>query len=532
MKRILFSLLLFVTVGAAAQEVTRGQVTTLFYKAQKAMKAGKNADALNYYKAILSIDETLPVPYLMMADIYAQDNSAVSAELALKCYKKYLTLNPADENAATLRQKISQLKTDIAKMQAQGTWQAVDVDLAENVKSNPQQTKAILRSVIPAAMQAETKEEMVEIVDKDYSLWDKAQTAYNTGNTDAAEQYLTEITQSTTPSQPLFAQASAMLAEIYASQGDMAKMQEVLEMLEYNLKINQNFVESYHIKLKDATPFEDDVCGIWVSNLSTDKNKLPYLAFEVSNENGKFKAKILPYCTLAESYKMYSGKAFNWQPTELKSEKYFGYLPYSNSSNINPAQNQIGFVFGDEKYRRGLDEDVAKAAVAIVGAAGEKFVESLKYTDLGNVELELVGIGVAGITAGIQKLFESASVDSRTITLYDFNIERLFTGCADLELIETKTKQNSTGYERVSSDTIPMRLFKLYPEYNIMFSTKDNEVFGYRQLTTSEIIATDEYEHILLTSHQLIHNSYAAYCISWCLKYFATRDGFCCNMFM
>jgi tetratricopeptide (TPR) repeat protein len=93
MKHISIFLLLFVILGVSAQEVTRGQLLNLYYKAQKAEKAGNNAEALNYYDTILSIDKTLPVPYLKMADIYAADgNNPESMTKTVTLYQHYITL--------------------------------------------------------------------------------------------------------------------------------------------------------------------------------------------------------------------------------------------------------------------------------------------------------------------------------------------------------------------------------------------------------------------------------------------------------
>ncbi|GHV48578.1 hypothetical protein FACS1894181_04690 [Bacteroidia bacterium] len=99
-KFILFLFLLLNVFHLFPQEVTRGELLYLFYKAQKAEKENNMQEALDIYKTILAIDNSLPTPYLKMANIYAADeNNEKSVISAIVLYNKYLTLQPNDENA-------------------------------------------------------------------------------------------------------------------------------------------------------------------------------------------------------------------------------------------------------------------------------------------------------------------------------------------------------------------------------------------------------------------------------------------------
>ncbi|MDR1458893.1 MAG: hypothetical protein LBI60_01585, partial [Bacteroidales bacterium] len=61
---------------------------------------------------------------------------------------------------------------------------------------------------------------------------------------------------------------------------------------------------------------------------------------------------------------------------------------------------------------------------------------------------------------------------------------------------KTYMTEKSNGYERQSADSASMKMYKLYPEYNIMFADKGNELFGYERFDKNEIRQTGEYEHL------------------------------------
>jgi len=111
MKKIILLTGFFILCNVQAQEVTRGQLMNLHYKALKAEQANNMQEALEIYKTILSINADLPTPYLRMADIYAADkNNKESLAAAAALYTKYLTLRPNDENTASVTKKVAKLK--------------------------------------------------------------------------------------------------------------------------------------------------------------------------------------------------------------------------------------------------------------------------------------------------------------------------------------------------------------------------------------------------------------------------------------
>jgi hypothetical protein len=106
-------------------------------------------------------------------------------------------------------------------------------------------------------------------------------------------------------------------------------------------------------------------------------------------------------------------------------------------------------------------------------------------------------VGAQLVTALIQGIILLATIDTKVTILYDFDINGLFSGCADMNLIETRMKEKSTGFKRLSTDTIQLRMFKLYYDDNILFATNKNEIFGYKQFDEKEIKAMEEYQHIV-----------------------------------
>jgi hypothetical protein len=113
-KTALLLTFLFITLFSYSQGVTRGELLSLFYKAQRAERNNNTQEALEIYKNLLSIAPNMPMPYLKLADIYAADeNNPNSIASAITLYKKYLELNHEDKDADILINKIVQLESKL-----------------------------------------------------------------------------------------------------------------------------------------------------------------------------------------------------------------------------------------------------------------------------------------------------------------------------------------------------------------------------------------------------------------------------------
>lgn len=492
-KTLLLTGCLLIFCCLQAQEVTRGQLMDLHYKARKAEKAGKVQEALDIYKTILAIDANFTEPYLKMANIYAADETNGEAvALAIALYQKYLSLlQPNDENAAVVKNHVKRLQALEHSEQSVNLTDMLHIDAA--------QAQNVIDTKARPGLNAKTKEEIVQQVEEVSALYDKVQEATGSNNTEMLEQYAEQLFEQADPTSPVVAQTNMMLAEMYGKQGDMQKMQEALIALEENIETSKNLMHYYDSKLKDAIPFEDDICGVWVSSLSTDKDAVPHLVFEVSKNDANHECKILPYCTLAKKYKMYKGKDYRYTPQGFKDPNYVQQdYPYSFSTHFIPDNKQIVFNFGNEKFRKGLNKDIANVATDFVGKVGVELVNSIaKDPTISYHDATVFIMGTQLAVAAVQGLILLSTVSKRTNVLLDANIQQVYAGCIDMELIEITVKETSSGYKKESVDTLNFRLFKLYPEYNVHFTTTDNELFGSTCYTKSEAQSKDEYAEIL-----------------------------------
>lgn len=492
MKKIIFLLnvLLITYNGIQAQDVTRGQLMDLHYKAQKAEKAGNMQEALDIYKTILSVDASFPTPYLKMANIYAADESdEESIAAAIAMYNKYLSLQPNDENANTIKNKVANLQKLVIHEQA--------VNLADMLHINPEQAQNVIATKARPGLKANTKDELEKHTEKVATLYDNAQEAINNNNIQAGTTYLKQLTENSELASPANAQAYSLLADSYLNQGNLEKMEDVLFELQNNVNANKNLLEYYGYKIKETTPFEDDICGIWVSDLSVDKNSLPYFVIKIDKSGeGNYNATILPYCTFSKTFNMYKGKPFEYSKIGSDAEQV-GYFANSYSSTIIAENNIISFNFGDEKFRKGMSAAAANIGIQTTGEVGKAATEAIAANlDYSPTEAVLLTGAVQLGTALVQGLFTLATTSTKKATVITTDIQRIFAGCAELNLIQTTIVEKSTGYEKESIDTTQIRVHKLYPEYNIMFADKDEELFGNQIFSKSEIMQMDDYSYL------------------------------------
>jgi hypothetical protein len=472
------------------QEITRGELFHLFHKAQKAEEANNMQEALDIYKTILAIDVSQPTPYLKMANIYATDeNNEKSVASAILLYNKYLALQPNDEYTSVIKNKVAHLQLLVNN--------GLNLNLVDILYIDQGEAKNVFAAKARPSLKATTKNEMEQQVEETSALYDRAQEAINNKNIQAGTSYLEQLTQNSEFTSPVNAQAYMQLADFYMKQGDLVKVQEALNNLMDNIEANKNILAYYGYKVKESIPFEDDICGIWVSDLSRDINSLPYIALKIEkNQHGGYDATILPYCTLAKESNMYQGKPFNYEKV-VANAKAADYFANSYRDTIIPEKNLISFNFGNEKFRAGMSAAGAQLGIEMTGEVGKAAIDYLA-SDLTKSTTEVIIITevVKLLTKGIQGLFYLSTTSTKTANVITTDIQRVFAGCADLNLIQTKIVEKSTGSEKESANTTQMKIYKLYPEYNIMFADKDGELFGNQTYDKNEIIQMEEYAYI------------------------------------
>jgi|GEM_PF-2777713 len=490
-KTILLLASLFVMTAINAEKITTGELFNLFFKAQKAEKNNENEEALSMYKTILSIDSGLPTPYLKMANIYAKnENDPASIEAAIILYNKYLNMQFDNEDAPAIKNRVAQLQKFV--INGQGT------NLADIIYINQGEAQDIINTTARRRKFA-TKEKMVEMVEKENALYDRVQESISNNNfqtgTASAEQLLVEVD----PANPLAAQASMMLADMYRRQGDMQKMRGALTTLEENLETYKQMQQFYNTTLKDALPFEDDICGIWVSDLAYN-DATPFLAVEIAKEGRathKYTATILPYCTLAERHKMYSGKPFNYEAKySANTERYFA---NSLVDSVHLNNNKAYFYFGDRKFRgtsKEVDDHLIKPTNELIGGVVRDGVSPIYNDPNATTEEKMIAAAIETIGAFIQWGVGMLTIKKTTEIGLELNMQRLFAGCADINMVHTTFVTKTNGDEKETADSMQMRLYKLYSEDNILFAANGNELFGYRTFNKDETLQTEEYEHL------------------------------------
>jgi hypothetical protein len=510
---------------SAQQEFTREQVLNLYYKAQKAEKSNNMEEAISIYKTILTADSNLPTPYLKMANIYAaNEGDPASAASAIALYKKYLSLNPSDKNAEALNNKITQLQ---AKAGAGSLPQDDGKIITEMLETGKQPLPETVKPAEPSVASGETNLT---------TLWTQANEAIAANNTNTAIGLLDRIVDLASPNHPLYAQSNILLAKIYGDNGDAKQMQNAINALESYVTLHEQVLTEMgsakqtnekpipdsavsnpsispkpsnpsnpsnsskpsnpsnsskpenqpenakplsDTTVKSNVPFEDDLCGVWVSDYSYDKNGLPYIALEIVRDDKKeYSIEILPYCTLASQF-----------PLKLR-------ITASDSCyRINGKRNQALFYFGGERFKSG-SEFLAKTqeiATVIKPKIGSEKINAMFQTP-----------GVDLLTAVVGLLFAELTVSKKSVITIDMELNRLFAGCVDLEF-------KQTSYQIRSDDPAPkspkpsassgktMKLFKLYPSYNVTFIADvayGYQLFGYKKFSKYEILNSEEYKYV------------------------------------
>jgi tetratricopeptide (TPR) repeat protein len=490
----LLATILIATLNTNAQQVTRGQLMNMYYKAQKAEKANDMQGALSIYKSILQIDSSLPTPYLKIADIYSTDETNVELlGLALAYYEKFQKLQPDYNDAKSINEKIIHLKGKLSE----NNKNPVEVQIEQ---IEPQPKSNIEGENI-------TKEEVVVIPEelKVNTLWEKAHKALDNNDIELASALLKEVTNNTSPNIPLFAQANILLANIYGKSGDVIQMKEAIDALESCVSIQEQVLtdikstqKMYDVAVKNATPFEEDLCGVWITDYSSDIDGLPYIVLEISkNKNdNSYSIQILPYCTLAHVHNMYEGKPFNWvmKPMDAnsKNKTYLAlstdYAVYGHSDKAGNLSDNALLFFGAEKYKSGSPL-AAKMGIQLTGELGKGIKESINYNvknpnaknQIQNAEVDFAVLLISGF-------FANMAVHKSTIVTLNMDIKRKFAGCTSLKYEEKVYIERSDGAKPApQTSTQNMILYKLYPSDNIQFATKDGELFGWKQFSKDEI---------------------------------------------
>jgi outer membrane protein assembly factor BamD (BamD/ComL family) len=512
---LLTSVLVCVSLNVFAQQyVTRDDVTTLLYNARNAEKSNNKEEAIEIYKQLLSIDRSFPVPYLKLANIYAEDrDNASSLALSVELYQKYLELHPTGENTAVVKNAIANLKDKLKTENVAddgNLLQAFSETITSTAgnRTGEGQTGNISGKTTDDPVRKQSAEDNVD------ALWAKAQTAIQGNNYELACESLDRIVGSVPPNHPMFAQSNILLANIYGNTANTAKMKEAINALESYMEIHEQVVAEfdntrkyYDAVVKSNVPFGEELCGVWVSDYAEDKNGLPYVVLEVSKTGTLYSVRILPHCTLAKKHSMYTGKPFGYSLLNLsgQSRSISGdlsketFLAYTKNLTITGNDDKAALYFGDGTLQEGSPE-LAKGGIKAVEKMGTTVQKTNLIVNKDKPGKKLfMGLGTIVIVAGASKVFADMAASTETIVTLDLNINRLFAGCAELIVNQNFYTRRSDGKKDVSRSAKTMKLHKLYPEYNIMFASEGYELFGHKEFTKKELADREEYIYVTAT---------------------------------
>jgi outer membrane protein assembly factor BamD (BamD/ComL family) len=492
MKKIIVMILICASslVTMHAQEkveiaVTIDNLSMLYRNAQRAESAGDYESAVKIYKSILYIDSTQYSPYLKIANMYASNpNTLEAVDMAITMYEKYLLFAPKGSNRESVVAKTAELRQLMAEQKASGEWQQTPVNLTDWIQSNQAEMKDIVEAAAHPAMKATTKEEIVQAVEEVNDLWDNVQNAVNSSNDEEAIASLNKMLEKTPSSDPLYTQANILLAQVYGDKGDVRKMQEILAAVEENIEINENISQYLNTKIKDATPFEDDICGIWVSDLTYSKAAIPYIIMEISKDNHGGYMAVIKDCGLKDpaynSYlqangliQMMLGHSSSKAQIDRKMSDTDISLFTSGKSVL--SNNGIAFVFGDEKLPQKMSElgiILVTAGIDLMKDVGKGVSEGIIRKKKGSFKGRVDAAGVEAAVAGAQILIAYASIPVKITKYMDMKIKRLYPGYAELELTQIHVREKGNNMNHFEKNT-KMRLAKLYPEYGISFVTSN-----------------------------------------------------------
>lgn len=343
-----------------------------------------------------------------------------------------------------------------------------------------------------------------------YALLKKAQTAMSNNDIEQTTSLLNQVAQESPHNSPYYAEANINLATIYYNKGNLVEMGQVIKALDkYTVNPNDSDIMKriedvkylYTVLVKDKTLFEDDLCGIWVSDYCSDQQKgIPYLVLQVEKDAwGEYTAKILPYCTLAKEHKMYTGRAFKQKPRMQaalpNSTNKNNYLSITKNCYINIGKDGMAsFHFGSENFKKGNPQAATAGVVAVgeIGATAKTIILSDPNKKSSDAATQALAVDAAQLAA--QYLIAKSAISKITVVTLDMDISSVFAGCAELAFKQNIYTEASDGSKSSSSASKEMMIFKLYSDYNVLFTADGGELFGYRSFEKNELSATTEYK--------------------------------------
>ena len=267
----------------------------------------------------------------------------------------------------------------------------------------------------------------------------------------------------------------------------------------------EDYLTLYY-EIRNNLEFQDDLCGIWVSDYTEDKHKAPYLILEIERVGNDYIAHIHPTCQMSRKYPTY---------------QYWGKYKFYESSQLPFAKcggdwetDSVFVHFADKTYQK-----ASRMGSQMAAGAGVQLVEFAKqtYTDLTSdpdffrqpdefryevygTTLAVAGVGVA--LSILSSVLQNAKVHGYSIL---FKGKYMTRGIIECRLTEEVLEIASSGKSDDKYKEISMRMLKIYPDYDVRFIGYNNWLVGSHTFTNTE--ANNYPEHKYKKQKILQHNT-------------------------
>lgn len=262
--------------------------------------------------------------------------------------------------------------------------------------------------------------------------------------------------------------ATLVLANLYVNLDEADKLQESLLILDDYLQLHpekEDIVDAYR-KYEKAyasialygTPFEERMCGLWVS-ANCDDAGIPSVAVEIGQDSvGKYRARLVECCSLA---RVLSAKDI-YEEHQTPDLDFLG------------GERKLQIFFGDEKLRKG-NAGLAAAGVAATNQITRSVGQAISTNNKKN--LNSVGniAGHAAVNMGgmlVGALFASMAIEKKYVKILEMDMQEMMPGMVSAVLRYEYHLQSSDGKNEKGERRRSFNLYQVTAADSIFFTTQ------------------------------------------------------------
>lgn len=261
--------------------------------------------------------------------------------------------------------------------------------------------------------------------------------------------------------------ATLVLANLYVNLGEADRLQESLLILDDYLQQypdRKDIAEAYQ-KYRQAyvslelygTPFEDRMCGLWVSTYNDNRYCSPIFALAIYQDSiGNYQAELNENCYFAK---------------ELSAQDNYEKHVTSDLTFLGD-KHLLSVYFGDERLRKSRPE-LAAAGVAAAQQFTRSRSESISRRNKGNLNSvknsaehtinDLIGIG-------LQTYARSLAVEKKYVKMLEIMLREVVPGMMlTVDMAFDNHLERSDGKNSKEHETREINLYKVLPQDSILF---------------------------------------------------------------